>query len=92
MQDVRPNFGEGGIQFFLLSDEVLRLSFLTLVHRAIPNPPGSSNTFTPECLRAARDTLARHLDCMEIVKASHASQLFGTYMNWYAKYTLLRHR
>ncbi|GAB1321099.1 Zn(2)-C6 fungal-type domain-containing protein [Madurella fahalii] len=75
------NLGEDTADFFVIADHVLRLSTLTLVHRAVPNPVGSSTTFTAECIRAARATLARHQDCMAVVERSGIG-LFSSYMSW----------
>ncbi|EEY20412.1 fungal specific transcription factor domain-containing protein [Verticillium alfalfae VaMs.102] len=58
--------GKPLMEFFVISDEVLRLGLLTMVYRAAPRPVGSSTTFTAECINAARVTLARHQDCMVI--------------------------
>ncbi len=77
----RETSGEEMTNFFMLSDHVLRLSLRTLIHRAVPNPPGSSRTFTIECIQAARETLGRHQECMAIVDSSPVG-LFSTYMNW----------
>ncbi|KAL2261569.1 hypothetical protein VTK26DRAFT_3876 [Humicola hyalothermophila] len=66
---------------FVTSDCVLRLSLVTLVHRAVPNPPGSPTTFTEECIRAARATLDRHQDCIAVLERNKV-MLFSSYMNW----------
>jgi hypothetical protein len=68
-------------EFFMISDHVLRLSTLTLIHRAVPNPVGSPTTFTAECIHAARETLVRHQECMTVIERSE-SGLFSIYMNW----------
>lgn len=68
--------------FWVMSDQVLLLSTVTLVHRAVPNPAGSPTTFTHDCIQAARETLARHQDCIAVVERSKLG-LFPTYMNWY---------
>ncbi|KAL1836185.1 hypothetical protein VTJ49DRAFT_5466 [Mycothermus thermophilus] len=73
--------GDDLTEFFVLSDEVLRLSTRTLIYRSCPNPPGSPTTFTPECIRTARATLARHQQCMAIVDRS-LGELYSIYMNW----------
>ncbi|KAK4164052.1 putative transcriptional regulatory protein [Cladorrhinum sp. PSN259] len=73
--------GEDLVRFFQISDHVLRLSLLTLTYRAVPNPVGSPTTFSIECIQAARQTLARHEDCMAIVERSDCG-LFSTYMSW----------
>ncbi|KAL2130827.1 hypothetical protein VTI74DRAFT_5870 [Chaetomium olivicolor] len=82
----REMAGNDVSDFFIISDEVVRLSTLTLIHRAVPNPPGSPTTFTAECIRAARETLARHQDCMEVVERSKIG-LFSTYMSWTILFT-----
>lgn len=73
--------GENTMDFFNVSDEVLRLSLLTIIYRAVPSPPGSATTFGTECINAARATLQRHEDCMAIM-AKDAYYLFPMYMNW----------
>ncbi|KAF9874828.1 hypothetical protein CkaCkLH20_07522 [Colletotrichum karsti] len=73
--------GENTMDFFNVSDEVLRLSLLTIIYRAVPSPPGSPTTFGTECIDAARATLQRHQDCMEIM-AKDGYYLFPMYMNW----------
>ncbi|KAF6834065.1 fungal specific transcription factor domain-containing protein [Colletotrichum plurivorum] len=73
--------GENIMDFFNVSDEVLRLSLLTIIYRAVPSPPGSQTTFSTECIDAARATLQRHQDCMEIM-AKDGYYLFPMYMNW----------
>ncbi|TIC99987.1 putative transcriptional regulatory protein C11D3.07c [Colletotrichum higginsianum] len=73
--------GQNTMDFFNVSDEVLRLSLLTIIYRAVPSPPGSSTTFSTECIGAARATLKRHEDCMAIM-AKDGYYLFPMYMNW----------
>ncbi|KAK3994326.1 putative transcriptional regulatory protein [Cladorrhinum sp. PSN332] len=73
--------GEDLLKFFQISDHVLRLSILTLTYRAVPNPVGSPTTFSTECIQAARQTLARHEECMAVVERSDCG-LFSTYMHW----------
>ncbi|KAK4149344.1 hypothetical protein C8A00DRAFT_18946 [Chaetomidium leptoderma] len=77
----RETAGDDVTEFFIRSDHVLRLSIRTLIHRAVPNPPGSWTTFTLECIQGARDTLAQHQECMAVVERSTLG-LFSTYMNW----------
>ncbi|KAK4039663.1 hypothetical protein C8A01DRAFT_46920 [Parachaetomium inaequale] len=76
----RETAGDDTTDFFIISDHVLRLSTTTLVHRAVPNPPGSPTTFTEDCIQTARDTLARHQECMAVIEKSTVG-LFSTYMN-----------
>ncbi|KAJ0158667.1 putative transcriptional regulatory protein C11D3.07c [Colletotrichum tanaceti] len=73
--------GQNTMDFFNVSDEVLRSSLLTIMYRAVPSPPGSSTTFSTECIGAARATLKRHEDCMAIM-AKDGYYLFPMYMNW----------
>ncbi|OLN82133.1 putative transcriptional regulatory protein C11D3.07c 4, partial [Colletotrichum chlorophyti] len=73
--------GENTMDFFNESDEVLRLSLLTIIYRAVPSPPGSPTTFGAECIEAARATLQRHEVCMAIM-ARDSFYLFPMYMNW----------
>ncbi|KAK4120198.1 hypothetical protein N657DRAFT_693139 [Parathielavia appendiculata] len=77
----RESCGNDMTDFFVLSDHVLRLSIRTLIHRAMPNTPGSPTTFSVACIRAARETLARHQECMAVVERTKVG-LFSTYMNW----------
>ncbi|KAK0620142.1 fungal-specific transcription factor domain-containing protein, partial [Immersiella caudata] len=73
--------GDELTNFFNTSDHVLRLSLLTLVYRAVPNPAGSPTTFSSDCIEAARRTLDRHQDCITTVNKSNLG-LFSTYMHW----------
>ncbi|GKT58551.1 fungal specific transcription factor domain-containing protein [Colletotrichum tofieldiae] len=73
--------GQNTMEFFNVSDEVLRLSLLTIIYRAVPSPPGSVTTFGTECIDAARATLKRHEDCMAVM-ARDGYYLFPMYMNW----------
>ncbi|KAJ4024118.1 hypothetical protein NW766_000350 [Fusarium irregulare] len=80
-KEVKTKLGEYFIDFILISDDVLRLSLLTLVYRATPAPPGSRVTFIPECIEAARATLQRHQDCMDLL--GHDNVLyFPSYVHW----------
>lgn len=68
--------------FIALSDDVVRLSLLTLVYRASPTPIGSSTAFAPQCIKTARMTLQRHQDCIAII-GNADSVFFPTYIHWY---------
>ncbi|KAL3444514.1 hypothetical protein BJX65DRAFT_297640 [Aspergillus insuetus] len=48
------------IRSMLMSDEVLRLSMSTLIHRAMPVQVCSLSTFTDECILSARTALRSH--------------------------------
>ncbi|KAM0259266.1 hypothetical protein ACHAPA_010833 [Fusarium lateritium] len=74
----------GLIEYMTLSDDVLRLSLLTLVYRASPTSPGSPSAFIPDCLEAARATLQRHQDFMTTF-----NNITSTYLTAYVHWTLL---
>lgn len=78
----KDNGGKNLRDFFATSDEILRLSLLTLVHRAAPQQAGAPTTFSPSCIEAARATLDRHQDCLEIIQRS-SEDLLPTYVHWY---------
>ncbi|KAH7246991.1 hypothetical protein NW759_007757 [Fusarium solani] len=77
----KKNAGEDLMDFYYISDDVLRLSLLTLIYRAAPRESGTSTTFSRSCLDAARATLARHQDCMAVVNKCGGAYL-STYVNW----------
>ena len=52
----------------IVSDEILHLSVLTLILRAIPVPGGSPVSFCEECIITARATLDLHQSCMPMLK------------------------
>lgn len=72
-------------QLMHMMDKVLNRSVLTLLYRAIPSPPGSASTFTPECVEAARSALEKHEDCMERLKPYDA-QFKVLYLHWTIHY------
>ncbi|KAL3446140.1 hypothetical protein BJX65DRAFT_296580 [Aspergillus insuetus] len=78
--------GEDLINFFYISENVLRLSLLTLVHRAAPPVPGSVTTFNYSCIAAARATLDKHEECIGFMQKSAVSYL-ATYMHWTLLFT-----
>ncbi|CAF3588236.1 unnamed protein product, partial [Fusarium graminearum] len=80
-REVKTKLGEYFIEFIIISDDVLRLSLLTLIYRATPAPPGSRVTFIPECIEAARATLQRHQDCMDLLGRDNALY-FPSYVHW----------
>ncbi|KAK7224934.1 hypothetical protein V2G26_012937 [Clonostachys chloroleuca] len=73
--------GEDLMDFFYTSDSVLRLSLLTLVHRAAPHLPGSATTFSSSCIMAARATLEKHEECIKIIHRSQTPYL-ATHLHW----------
>ncbi|KAF5528556.1 putative transcriptional regulatory protein [Colletotrichum aenigma] len=76
LQESKDKSGEDLMDFYALSDETLRLSLLTLVHRAAPRPPGSTTTFSLDCVIAARSALEKHRDCVGIIKKSGNDNIF----------------
>lgn len=78
----KDNAGEDVMDFFASSDDTLRLSMLTLVHRAAPQPAGAPTTFSPSCAEAARATLHRHQDCLAIIDRS-SEDFLPSYVHWY---------
>ena len=72
------------VKFFIISDKVLRCSLLTLVYRACPAPPGSTTTFSKDCIEAARGALQKHQDCMVSLEKI-GSVYFPSYVHWLVK-------
>ncbi|KAJ5285176.1 hypothetical protein N7524_000482 [Penicillium chrysogenum] len=75
------------IQFIAASDEVLRLSILTLIYRAMPPDPGSRTTFGPECITSARCALEAHKAIVRGFEMHESSLLLSGYMNWTILFT-----
>lgn len=81
MQTASQTSGEDLMNFFAFSDEVLRLSLLTLVYRAAPPTTESPTTFSSNCIKAAEATLQRHRDCIDVIR-QNGSIYFGKYIHW----------
>ncbi|CAF3543745.1 unnamed protein product [Fusarium graminearum] len=81
LEEAKKSSGEDLVNFFYVSDNVLRLSLLTLVHRAAPRLPGSATTFNSDCIAAARTTLQKHEECIALIQRS-ATPYLATYMHW----------
>lgn len=81
MKEAVEFVGENTMTFFAVSDDVLRLSLLTLVYRAAPRQPGSRTVFSADCIRAARATLERHQECMVVLRRSDEA-FFPIYVHW----------
>ncbi|KAJ5344597.1 hypothetical protein N7452_002601 [Penicillium brevicompactum] len=73
--------GEDLMNFFAFSDDVLRLSLLTLVYRAAPPTKGTSTTFSSNCIKVAAATLQRHHDCINVIR-KNGSIYFAKYIHW----------
>lgn len=67
---------------YIKSDEVSRLSVLTLIYRAIPPPADSPSTFITDCVETAREALECHHVCLTILKESN-EVVKCSYMHWY---------
>ncbi|KAI0882423.1 uncharacterized protein GGS22DRAFT_43903 [Annulohypoxylon maeteangense] len=81
IQISKDNAGQDLVNFFATSDDILRLSLLTLVYRAAPQQAGALTTFSPNCVAAARATLDRHQDCQAIMERS-SKDFLPTYVHW----------
>ncbi|KAJ6073410.1 hypothetical protein N7467_011495 [Penicillium canescens] len=73
--------GKDLMNFFAFSDDVLRLSLLTLVYRAAPPTKESSTTFSLNCIKAAEATLQIHHDCIDVIR-KNGSIYFAKYIHW----------
>ncbi|KAK3364500.1 hypothetical protein B0T25DRAFT_67577 [Lasiosphaeria hispida] len=72
------------IDMCAMSDHVIYHSAMTLIHRAIPSPPGSRGTFNAECIDAARSAFESHHDCMRL--AGNNLNAMAGYMHWTVLY------
>lgn len=68
-------------ELYVRSDEVCRLSVLTLIYRAIPPPPDSPSTFIKECIETARLSLERHQTCTAMFREVD-EYLMRSYLHW----------
>ncbi|KAK4869625.1 hypothetical protein LT330_006007 [Penicillium expansum] len=69
------------------SDEVIRLSMLTLIYRAMPPDPNSGTTFSLECITSARCALESHQAFIRGFGLQASSLLLSTYVNWTILFT-----
>ncbi|KAF7594035.1 hypothetical protein BBP40_010313 [Aspergillus hancockii] len=75
-------------EIYLRSDEVCRLSVLTLIYRAIPVPPNSPSTFIGECIETARAALELHQNCMTKMEEDNTgSEVMCSYLHWTILYS-----
>lgn len=70
------------LRFYFASDEMIRLSMLTLIHRAMPMQQDSITTFNNDCILSARAALENHLQIVTKIGAQDSSML-SIYINWY---------
>ncbi|PLB53981.1 hypothetical protein P170DRAFT_451884 [Aspergillus steynii IBT 23096] len=74
------------LRFISASDDITRLTMLTLVHRAMPVGRDSVTTFNRDCVSSARAALERHrafITELGIAGSPHVS----TYINWTILFT-----
>lgn len=81
MQRVASKHIQEALKLICISDEVLWLSMQTLIHRAAPRAPGSSTSFTDECINSARAALGCHQSYMSLIESAGPLHL-SSYMNW----------
>ncbi|CAG8947963.1 unnamed protein product [Penicillium salamii] len=81
IQTASQTSGVGLMNFFAFSDDVLRLSLLTLVYRAAPPTKDTSTAFSSNCIEAAEATLQRHHDCISVIR-ENGSIYFTKYIHW----------
>ena len=82
MQSITDVRDREQIQFISTSDEVLRLSMLTLIYRAMPPQRGYGTTFSKECITSARCALESHRIYIQDIGIK-GSLLLSVYVNWY---------
>ncbi|KAJ5197022.1 hypothetical protein N7449_007501 [Penicillium cf. viridicatum] len=75
------------INFIYASDEVLRLSMLTLIYRAMPPEPNSGTTFGLDCITSARCALESHQAFIRGFGMQASSLLLSEYVNWTILFT-----
>ncbi|KAJ5518090.1 hypothetical protein N7453_000512, partial [Penicillium expansum] len=78
---------QGRIEFIAASDEVLRLSMLTLIYRAMPPDSSSRTTFGPECITSARCALESHQMIVRAFGMQESPLLLSAYVNWTILFT-----
>ncbi|KAM0328614.1 hypothetical protein ACHAQA_005024 [Verticillium albo-atrum] len=69
-----------------LSEEVMFLSTMTIVLRAIPVPSGTASSFTVECIETARKALESHQKYFRQMEGVE-SRDYDAYLNWTILYT-----
>ncbi|KAE8348322.1 hypothetical protein BDV28DRAFT_143800 [Aspergillus coremiiformis] len=75
-------------EIYLRSDEVCRLSLLTMIYRAIPVTVGTPGIFIDECIETARVTLERHQSCMTMLEEGNRSnEIKCSYLHWTILYS-----
>ncbi|OQE01437.1 hypothetical protein PENSOL_c004G02767 [Penicillium solitum] len=75
------------IHLISASDEVLRLSMLTLIYRAMPPEPNSGTTFGLDCITSARCALESHQVFIRGFGMQASSLILSEYINWTILFT-----
>ncbi|KAJ5766210.1 uncharacterized protein N7511_003826 [Penicillium nucicola] len=86
-QSTRENSEKEQIYFISASDEVLRLSMLTLIYRAMPPEPNSGTTLSLGCITSARCALESHQAFVQGLGMQSSSFHLSTYVNWTILFT-----
>ncbi|KAL6410631.1 hypothetical protein AUP68_07059 [Ilyonectria robusta] len=81
VNEMIDKIGKPMSKFIFITDDIFRLSLLTLVYRSSLSPLEKPTTFVPECIEAARATLERHQDCMRFLEHNH-SMYYRAYVQW----------
>lgn len=71
------------MELVFFSEEVLFLSILTLILKALPPDDGSSTHFAGECINTARKGLERHERFIATIGLDKGHHI-DIYVNWYA--------
>ncbi|EMT61118.1 Putative transcriptional regulatory protein C11D3.07c [Fusarium odoratissimum] len=74
------------IEYMSASDEIVRHSMQTLIHRTLPAPVGSHVSFTKECIDSARKALMCHQSSSILLLGTQPS-LLSSYMSWIILFT-----
>ncbi|KAI0383619.1 hypothetical protein F5Y04DRAFT_28965 [Hypomontagnella monticulosa] len=80
LQSVGENPAKREIKYICLSDDVLRQSMITLIHRAVPPPHGSGMAFTEECINSSRLSLQSHDACIAAI--ANNPRYLSVYFQW----------
>ncbi|KAJ5355961.1 hypothetical protein N7517_010570 [Penicillium concentricum] len=82
VQSTSDIYEQEQIHFISASDEVLRLSMLTLIYRAMPPEPNSGTSSSLECITSARCALESHQAFIRDVGMRGTSLHLSAYINW----------
>ena len=80
METLSPGERQAFAKSLYMTDDVLRLSMITLVYRAMP--PDSSSTLHNECILSARAALQHHMAFINHFGALDSVALSGHVIWW----------